>query len=296
MKLLIIYNPQAGHKRAARTLKAIKSAFQAKAVQANFMYTEYAWHGVALVREADLSNYDGVIAAGGDGTLFEVINGYQQNKLKHKPPLGIIPIGTGNAFARDLNLKSYQWEKAIELIVKKRTRKADLARFTTEGQVYYYMNVLGFGFVSDANKTARSFKKLGNMAYSIGVFWQLLRMKTYPLEMELDGQFYKSQNFFVEIANTRYTGATFIIAPEAEIDDGYLDVILLNKASRFKIIRLFPTIFKGEHVHQSEVEVFKAKKISVLAPSSKILTPDGELMGKTPIDIECLHRAVEFFC
>jgi len=135
----------------------------------------------------------------------------------------------------------------------------------------------------------------GNSAYTIGVLWQLALMKTFTLNIDLDGKKLTRNNFFVEISNTRYTGSTFLMAPEAIIDDGYLDVILLNKASRLKVLKLFPTIFKGTHIHEKEVEMFKAKKIVITTSKPQSLTPDGEQMGSTPIEVECLHKAVEVF-
>ena len=281
--------------KAGKVLQSIKDAFKAKRLNADFHLTEHSWHGIELVRDADLDTYDGVIAAGGDGTLFEVINGYRQNSSENKPPIGILPIGTGNSFAIDLDLRSYEWEKAIDLIALGRTRQVDIARFTTEGKEYYYMNILGLGFVSDVNATSKHFKLFGNSAYTIGVLWQLALMKTYSLDIDMDGKRLTRENFFVEISNTRYTGSTFLMAPEAQIDDGYLDVVLLNKASRLRVLKLFPTIFKGTHVNEKEVETFKAKKIIIHTSRPQSLTPDGEQMGSTPLEVECLHRAVEVF-
>jgi len=82
---------------------------------------------------------------------------------------------------------------------------------------------------------------------------------------------------------------------EAEIDDGLLDVVILNKINRRRLLKIFPTIFKGTHIHEKEVEYIKAKKIKIETNIPKILTPDGELMGSSPVEIECLHKAVEVF-
>jgi len=97
------------------------------------------------------------------------------------------------------------------------------------------------------------------------------------------------------VANSRYTGDNFLMAPDAQIDDGYLDLVLLNKASRTKILKLFPTIFTGKHVDYPEIEVFKAKKIRIQTVPPQILTPDGELFGKTPVEIDCISKALEVF-
>ena len=115
------------------------------------------------------------------------------------------------------------------------------------------------------------------------------------MKIEINGDTHEREAIFVEIANTRYTGSTFIMAPDAVIDDGYLDIILANKVSRMRIIKLLPTIFKGEHVLDKKVEVFKTKKVRIETDVPKTLIPDGELFGSTPIEIECLHKDVSFF-
>ncbi|NOG46051.1 MAG: diacylglycerol kinase family lipid kinase [Calditrichaeota bacterium] len=296
MKLLLIYNLHAGHKKAGKIFNKIKTRFVEKGIELDVKLTEYRWHGIELVKNSDLQKYDGVIAAGGDGTLFEVINGYYQNRGSGKPPIGLLPMGTGNAFARDLDLRTFEWEKAINIICSGKTRKVDVAQFSTEGKIFYYLNILGLGFVADVGVTAHPLKFLGNFAYTVGVFYQMVFLKTFKIEIKLDGKNYERENIFVEISNTRWTGSTFLMAPEAEIDDGFLDVILLNKVSRRKLLRLFPTIFNGTHVNMDEVEAFKARKITIHSNIPKILAPDGELAGSTPVEIECLHQAIEVFC
>ncbi len=296
LKLLLIYNPNAAHKKAGKLFNKVTTYLKQKEVELDVRLTEFRWHGIEIIKNANLDIYDGIIAAGGDGTLFEVLNGYYQNDALGKPPIGLIPNGTGNAFARDLDLRTFEWEKAIDIICSGKTRKVDVARFSTEGKQFYYMNILGLGFVADVGATANPIKFLGNLAYILGVFFQLAFLKTFETTIEIDGKKLQRNNIFIEISNTRWTGSTFLMAPEAIFDDGFLDVILVNKISRTKLLRLFPTIFKGTHIHEDEVETFKAQKITIDTSTPKILTPDGELMGSTPIEIECLHQAIEVFC
>ncbi|MFH1943074.1 MAG: diacylglycerol kinase family protein [bacterium] len=294
MKLLLVYNPFAGHKRAKKILPQVESQFNDKNIEFDLRLTDYPEHAMEIVREADLHSYDGLVAAGGDGTLFEVVNGYFQNPSKKRIPLGILPTGTGNAFARDLDLDASRWAEAIEVISRNKPRKVDVGRFRTHGQEYYYLNILGLGFVADVTKTAHGLKLLGNIAYTLGVFYQTVFLKSHRLSIEIDGKTIERENIFVEISNTRYT-SNFLMAPEAKIDDGLLDVTLLNKLSRRRLLKCFPLIFTGEHVHLDEVETFQAKKISITTDTPKVLTPDGELIGITPVEVECLHQSIEVF-
>lgn len=294
MKILLIYNPAAGNKKAARLLPQIKQEFNERKISFDLLKTSCPGHAVDLVKDADLSGYDGIAAAGGDGTLFEVINGYYLNRGEAKPPLGILPVGTGNAFVKDIGLKSGDWKSAIDIISGNKVRKVDVGKFETGGNVYYYLNIIGLGFVADVGKIAQKLKIFGNLSYTIGVIYKIIFLKDYKVLLTIDGNKIERENIFVEVSNTRYT-SNFLMAPTAEIDDGYLDVILLNKTSRRKMLQSFPKIFKGEHVKMKEVETFKAKKISIKTEFPKDLTPDGEIFGTSPLDIECLYRNIEVF-
>jgi YegS/Rv2252/BmrU family lipid kinase len=294
MKVLLIYNPFAGHGRAKKILPQVETEFIKHNIEFELHLTDYPEHGVEIVREANFRDYDGIVAAGGDGTLFEVINGYYQNKSRRKIPLGIIPVGTGNAFARDLDLHVVHWKKAIAIISQNKTRKVDVGKFSTHGQTYYFLNILGLGFVADVTKTAHKLKAFGNLSYTLGVLYHILMLKSYKLKIELDGKLLERENIFVEISNTTYT-SNFYMAPAAEIDDGLLDVTLLGKMGRAALLKAFPKVFTGEHVKLPKVETFKVKKIKIETEKTKVLTPDGELIGITPVEIECLHQAIKVF-
>lgn len=294
LKLLLIYNPQAGGKRAATLLPQIKAYFKQQKIDIDILLTEYGWHSIELVARADLDLYDGVIAGGGDGTLFGVLNGYYKNPGTQKPPIGLLPVGTGNAFAKELGLNGFEWQKAIDIIAGNKAKKIDVARLQTEGETYYFINVLGFGFVSDVGETVLRLKGLGEVSYLLGVLYQVAFLKSFKVDMELDGKHISSDSTFVEIANTRYTGSVFIMAPDAVIDDGFFDVVIARRVTRRKIIKLLPTIFKGTHVLDEKVDVYKARKISIKTDVPKKLIPDGELFGSTPIEITCLHQDIQF--
>ncbi|MCK5148489.1 diacylglycerol kinase family lipid kinase [bacterium] len=294
MKLLYIHNPQAGHGHADKMLPEIESAFTSRGVDFHLQRTDYPEHAISILKEADIAAYDGIIAAGGDGTLYEVLNGYMQNPAEKRPPLGVLPVGTGNAAVRDMNLDRDHWEKAVDIIVAGHTRKVDVGRFITHGQTYYFMNILGLGFVADVTKTAGHLKIFGNISYTLGVLYQTLRLSHLNLKIEIDGKQIERNNLFVEVSNTRYT-SNFLMAPQAEIDDGYLDITLANQLSRRRLLKVFPKVFTGEHIHEPEVEIFKAKSIKIETDPVKVLAPDGELLGTTPLQIDCIHHAVDMF-
>jgi len=294
LKTVIVYNPKAANGNAKKVLPQIEDYLREKKLEYEICLTEYQHHAEEITSKLSFNNYDGIVAAGGDGTLYDVINGYYKNSSTKRIPIGVLPVGTGNAFIRDMELDNTQWKESLDIIYKNTPKKVDVGKFIYDNNDYYFLNILGLGFVSDVGETAHKIKFIGNLSYTIGVLYQLITLNSYKLNIEIDGKPYERDNLFVEVSNTRYT-SNFLMAPEAENDDGYLDVTLLSKITRRRLLKLFPTVFTGEHVKENEVETFKAKKIKISTDIEKILTPDGELFGSTPIEIECLHQAVDVF-
>lgn len=296
MKLLIIFNPKAAYGRAVNKLEHIESRFAALGITATFLPTDQPGHGKDLVARTDLAAFDGLVAAGGDGTLFEVLNGLYAHAKSERIPLGLIPIGTGNAFARELDLEPGDWGKAVDLLQRGRTRLIDVARVEAADQNFYYLNTLHMGLSVEAGLAAQKLKVFGQASYTLATLWQVLKKKSYPLVIEIDGQVLNLDNVFVTVSNSRYTGTHFLIAPGASIDDGLLDVTLLKDLTRRRLLQLFPTIYDGRHVDYEEVSVKQAKHIRILSPPAMLLGPDGEFCGQSPLDITCLQRDLVFLC
>ena len=295
MKFLLVANPNAGHGRAGRLLAEVIDICQDLGLEVEVRLTERPGHATEIIEAENLAPFDGVIATGGDGTVFEAVNGLFRNPAGPAVPFGVIPMGTGNSFSRDLGLKRGEVREALELISGGTTRKVDVGHCRTGNRDLYYLNILGLGFVSDVTATASKLKLLGNASYTLGVIYRTAFLGTFRLELELDGGVIERETAFLEISNSRFT-ADFLMAPEASIDDGLLDVTLLGKISRRRLMRLFPTVFKGEHVQYPEVETFTARSIKVVSDQPKILSPDGELIGTTPAGVTCLHHALDVFC
>jgi YegS/Rv2252/BmrU family lipid kinase len=294
MKIAVILNPSSGFGRAKKILPKIEKEFVAHHIDADIFQTKYKGHGEQLAATISFDLYDGLVAAGGDGTLFEVINGYMQNPSAVRIPLGVLPIGTGNAFSKDLALNTGEYQKAIRMIARGKTRKIDIGYCRNDHISYYFINIAGLGFVSDVNATAQKFKWFGNVAYSIGVFLELIRLKSFPVSLVLDGKSLSLDSTFIEVSNTRYT-SNFLMAPHASIEDGLLDVTILKEISRKKLVSAFPKIFTGDHIFLDEVETYQVKEIHIHTQEEKIITPDGELIGSSPVTIRAIPAAVEFF-
>ena len=295
MKLLIIFNPNAAYGRSVKKLPAVEAKFESLGMKVTFIPTTHTGHGTELVTRTDLSTYDGLVAAGGDGTVFEVLNGLYQHPKAERIPLGLLPIGTGNAFARERNLKTDTLMDAIELIHRGHTRKVDVGLVESTGRSFYFVNIVAMGFAVDAGLVAQKMKFMGKAAYTLATLWKVLKLKSYPLELEIDGESFTSDNIFVTFSNSRYTGTHFLMAPEAKIDDGQLDVTILESLPRTRLLKLFPTIYDGRHIEYPEVKTYKAAHIIIRSPQGMLLGPDGEFRGNTPAEITCLPRDLTIF-
>lgn len=294
MKILVIYNPHAGNGRARRLLPEIRRYLDDKAVDAEFVLTEASGHATSLAVRTDLARFDALVASGGDGTLFEVLNGYMRNPGERKPPLGLIPNGTGNAFMKELGLRKSDWRAAIDIIARQQPKSLDVGRLQAQGQTHYFINIVGMGFVAEVAATAVPLKRLGNAAYTLAVLLRLPWLKAQTLTLEVDGETIVREGVFVEVANSRFTGTTFLIAPKAKLDDGLLDVVLLKSISRIGLLRLFRTVFDGSHIHHPGVEYFQARSITVAEQFPGRLIPDGEILGSSPARFDCVPGAIQF--
>ena len=298
MKICLIINPNAGKRKGLRVAELVSEAFQRLGVYPTLLVSDHPGGTREIAEHLDTSSYDGVVVVGGDGSLFEVINGLFSRGGTLDVPLGQIPVGTGNSFLRDVvppDMESNWIGAALDLIAAGKTRTVDTGRFSCSRGQYYFINLLGAGFVSNVAHRAGKYKGLGSLSYIIGVLEEVMRLQRAPMKLTIDGRVLEREAIFVEICNSRFTGGTMMMAPSARIDDGLLDIVLLNAVSRRTILELLPTIFKGAHVDHPAVEVFQGRSITVESEIPLLLTPDGETFGETPFSAEVHHERITMF-
>ncbi len=297
-KYLLICNPKAASGRSYKLIpeivRRISDYSGIGTATVEVFQSQFPGHTEEHLGKCDLKTYDAVIVVGGDGSLHEALNGLYQQNRNDRVPLGLIPAGTGNAFSRELGLAADDLDKAIEIICNGHLKKIDIASYSCCEQLRYYINIVSMGFAVDAGLSAKKLKWLGNSAYTLGTLWQTLFLKTSSYEITLDGETENVEAVLASISNSRYTGTSFLIAPEAKLDDGLLDFLLLEKISKLRILRLFPTIYTGKHIHYPEISIRKARKITIKTRQPLILSPDGEFNGTTPVEVECLQKDLTF--
>jgi len=290
----MILNPVAGSGRGRKELEHILRLFRSYNISVDLHVTEYHEHAVELVDQADLEDADALVIAGGDGTVYHAINGLMRRPDRKAVQIGIVPIGTGNAGAWDTTgVRSI--EEAVRVIADGRSRSVDVGTFLMDHQTYYFLNVIGAGFVAEVGKVAGKFKWMGEFAYSAGVFWELVNLRPHHMHFEVDGDQFDLEGTFVEFCNTRYTAADMLMAPGAEIDDGYLDMVICKDITRRLLVKSFPKIFKGTHVEMEEIDVLKVQSVKLWTEEPKVLIPDGEIFGRTPIEVGIEPGAVKVF-
>ncbi len=294
MKLCLIVNPNAGKKQGMAAADEAADLFENHGIDFDIKISEKPGDSVNLAASLKIEDYGGVIAVGGDGTLFEVINGLLLNRNSIPVPVGQIPVGTGNSFIKDLGI--FTKEQSFSAIVSGNIREIDLGHFKCSSGNFYFANLLGTGFVSNVAYRARKYKKLGPLSYILGVIEEVAVLKSVKIELDIDGEIFKRDAVFTEICNSRYTGGEMMMAPNAEIDDGLMDIVILNKVSGMKLLSLFPKLFKGTHIGDEAVEVLRGKNISLKSSRPLALTPDGETFGNTPIEVSTHPKKIKMFC
>jgi diacylglycerol kinase (ATP) len=295
VKILLVWNPKAGHGHAAALAAEAVGMFRAKGIHVDLWLTEDSGHAARIISKADFTGYDGLVAAGGDGTLCEVVNGYYANPARGNIPLGVLPVGTGNAFAHDLGANEGRWREAIEIIVADKRRRVDVGRFISGGRTFYFLNLLEIGFVADVVATAIRLKVFGYPPYRFGMLVHTLFLHSFPIILEADGRVIERENLFAEISNARGYTSHFLLAPQARLDDGLLDVTLLGKMDRLRFLRSAPLFFTGAHLSLPEVETFRACRLRISTQTPKVVCSDGELASATPVEVECLKQNLEVF-
>jgi len=234
-----------------------------------------------------------VVAAGGDGTLNEVVNGIGENVLGIR--VGLIPLGTGNDFARTIGVPT-DLEAAIDLIAAGDTRKVDLVRVTSD-EVRYFVNVSAGGFSGLVDeKLTRAMKKTwGPLAYLRSAAAALPELRAYRTTLAFDNTESLMLDLYnVVVANGRYVGGGTLIAPEASIDDGLLDIVLIPQRSAPELALLAAQVAMGTHLSSDAIVFRRAAKLTVNSKPGMWFNVDGELVGNEPARFEILPRALRF--
>lgn len=292
---LAIVNPAAGGGRCGKLAPAALESLKATGAQVEVAYTRAAGEATQIAREAFARGVRDFIAVGGDGTSFEIVNGLFPEALgaAHKPTLGFLPLGTGNSFLRDFTTDGANY--ALEALREGTRRPCDVIRLRHRDGDLYFINILSFGFLADVcSLTNRRFKQFGEAGYAMGVAVKLVELPCRPIPYALDGGVLDARPLsFIVISNSRFTGGKMMIAPGAEVADGFAEVVVAGKLSRLSFMATFPKIFEGEHLSHPGLTASRARAIQFNVERMEDAMIDGEVIPVWPESLEVLSNALE---
>ena len=293
-KIALVANPFSGRMKTGRLLPKVKSLLAAEGISADIFLSRNGTHIRTLASAMDPYQYEAIVCMGGDGTNFHLINGLlATHRAEDLPPLGIIPAGSGNSFVRDLGILSP--EQAVRAIANQKTRPVNLLRYESCDERFYFINLMGLGFVTDVAITAERFKWLNDLSYLIGVARQTICLSCDPMDITIDGQTFSGPFCFVEFCNSRFTGGQMLMAPRARIDDGLMDVVMVRALTRRKLLTSLPKIYTGQHLSMTETLYVQGKTARISTPKGrKLMLPDGEVLGKSPGTVEVMPQHLNF--
>lgn len=293
-RVTMLTNPASGHGSAPHAAERAVAQFNQRGVDVVAIAGTDAEHARTLVEAALERGMDALVVVGGDGIISLALQVLAQTDV----PLGIIPAGTGNDHAREFKIPTRDPEAAADVVVdglvEGTGQTIDLGRIRgTDGTDKWFGTVMAAGFDSlVTDRTNRMRWPHGRMRYNLAMLAELSKLRLLPFRLSFDGEEVTTELTLAAFGNTRSYGGGMLICPDADPTDGQLDVTMVASASRTRLIRLFPTVFRGTHVHLDEVRTARAKSITVDSPGINAYA-DGEYMCPLPVEVSAVPGALK---
>lgn len=290
-RVTVLTNPMSGHGNARHAAERAIIRLQQLGVDVTAIVGRDSTHAAELLREQLERGTDAVAVVGGDGVISLALQALALGSV----PLGIVPAGTGNDHAREYGLPTNDPEAAAEVIAAGWTETVDLGRIDADGRdPSWFGTVMAAGFDSlVSDRTNRMTWPHGRMRYNLAMVAEMSRLRLLPFRLSFDGGEEVPMDLtLAAFGNTRSYGGGMKICPNADHSDGLLDVTMVHSASRLKLIRLFPTVFKGTHVDLDEVSTTRAVSVRVDCPGINAYA-DGDYVGPLPVTVSAVSGAVQ---
>lgn len=285
----IIYNPSSGRELFRKELPTVLEKLEKAGFETSAHATTGAGDAMAEAKRTVEKEYDLVVVAGGDGTINEVVSGIAESP--YKPTLGIIPAGTTNDFARALSIPK-DIQKAVDMIVEHRVQSLDIGKVNGK----YFVNIAGGGGLTELTYDVPIKLKsaIGQLAYYIKGIEMLPSLRPVSVTIEYDDHVFTGEIMLFLVANTNSVGGFEKLAPNALVDDGYFDLLILKKTNLGEFLRLATAALRGAHLEDDRVIYTQAKKIKVTPKEKMLLNIDGEYGGDLPGEIVNLKQHIPF--
>jgi len=287
MKLKLILNPASGNGKAERRWPEIQKILDQRGIAYDLERTGGPGQATPLAKNAVQSGFDPIVAIGGDGLINEVANGM----IGSKATLGLIPCGDANDFSRMFGISENNLEEACEVLIEGFTKAIDVGMVNDR----CFLNVVGIGF--DGEVSERKSKSTGLLrgfwGYYVHTVLTLFTYKPKPVELKIDGVSRDTLLFFITIGNGRYCGDGFLLTPNAELDDGLLDVCLVKYPGKLKALWDIAKASKGKHVRLPYVTMLRAGEIRVASETPLTAHVDGEIAKENEYNIKILPQKIK---
>ena len=290
----VLVNPAANRGRGKQSGQEVFDQLEKRGISTLDLTSESATKAKERA-EGAIQNQEisGVIAVGGDGTAQLGVNICVPNQV----PLGLIPAGSGNDQARELGIPRDSIENAVNFLVQhlESPRRVDVMRVTTGEKQFWSLGSISAGFDALCAQRANGLKwPKGPNSYIAAMLLELPKFEPIEYEVVADGETRTLSAMLCGVANVKNFGGGMRISPQSEITDGELEVFILHKVSRAKLLQIFPKVYSGQHIQHPEVEIFKAKSVRI-SNAGFPMTCDGELIGPAPFSAEVHPEALSVF-
>src|ERR1700730_13264092 len=305
-RFFAIVNPAAGGGRSAKLAGPALARLREGGIAVDVIASTGPGHAVDLAREGYSQGYRRFIAVGGDGTAHEILNGVfsagcdpakqSVGAAPQRISLGFLPLGTGNSFLRDF--ANAGAESSLQAILENRKRPIDLIRLTHAGGQTYSFNLLSVGFTADVGAlTNRYFKPLGHLGYLLGVFVRVaqLRRRAFALRCDDEKDWDERRCLFLTFNNSKYTGGTMLIAPNADPADGLIEFVRWGPIGRFGLMRMLPKLYDGTHIEHplASRRGVRHVEFNVRVPVDVMI--DGEIATLQCRSLDIIPAALEIY-
>ncbi len=295
-KCLFLVNPASANGSTGRRWPELARRAGAAGLEGDTLFSERQGHLAELAREAALGGADLLVVVGGDGSVYEVANGLAG--IDDAPAVAIVPRGTGWDFVRTFGIPR-DVERAVAIALEGETRTIDLGRASYRAwdgseasAVFANVGSVGMSgaIAKRANETTKSLG--GKVSYLWATFAVFSRWAAAELEVTVDGERRTGRMFDVVVANGRYFGGGMQICPEAEPDDGLLDVLTIGDVTKRDLVLTMPKIYRGTHLPHPKAELLRGGAVSVSSDAPLPIQLDGEQPGTTPVHFEAVPGAL----
>jgi len=290
-EIFIIANPIAGTQNAPLIAINVLNYLRNSGAKADLVLSQKPKDAVRIAKELERPQC-AIVACGGDGTVQEVVSGISNSET----PVGIIPSGRCNDFARAIGLKKLGSPSQIaEILLSGKTKLFDCGDVNGKK----FLTVATLGFDSEVSRFVETRKLIikGTAAYLYGVIKTLLSYKPIEIKLKSDNETFEGKILLCASANTPFYGGAMKIAPQASPDDGFLHICIVKNVSSLTVIRMLLSVFKGTHITHPAVKMVKTKSVEIQTPNSmNWICADGESLTQTPCKISIIPKSIRLIC